>query len=1170
MSRVFLAFFGVCWFQGLQGSNGGGTNVAQETTQRAEQSASYVEKTLQVAICSWSSSQSEVGNWCLEAPSYLERRRVQELDQRPGLSNGLAMLEMSNQSFYPKGSLPEMQGALEQGLEETKITPKVQKQQAQERGRVRRGQGPRHGTCTFCEQGPMGGYDTTYQSDSNDRVSSEGRSGEYRREQGRGDQCGTIYAADIGEAGQTNVVAFEELEDHDGQPTRRTGTEAASIGSCCTQAESRSSQPDEQSSAANCDDTGEASKARCRLECIRGTGGGKIPKAQNSLPRDKGAITTNQEAENCGAGANQGGYCSSISFPHEHGCGLGDRRVRFQRFRVAGVAAGGCGAHGNGGGWLRGTGNPPRRRGRCATSTRSSSRQATCKESAGHVSGESGQRSSQVQGQDVMHEVRCGDGIADIPWLPVNCLVDDVFYGSWQWEHQVELQVNVDESLSTRTETTLTPIPARRYESPGRQRQADTATGSRVAFNPVVETIYYDVDDWQYGVTARVVGNAPCNSPEPQKDTALKADTDVCLDSVVWYEELPGANFLHGHTEDNSDLRFDHQDNIDDSYTEDNTDLRSGWVTQVEDQWHCSNGRPRCNPGVALAVDDVFGRSAICPWMNLLTGYTEDNVDLRSDHMDNLNGSYTEDNLDLRSGCMTKVADQWHHSYGHCETSDAIVQHQVDEIFGRFDETCPWFLETQSGRKGTPCLDDRWCVDFVLPDRDLKSIQGEDTSKDGKTVGSLDRISQTPPHGAICEMKMLEAAPRPDLMLERFQAVGLPIQAIENDDVTYHNWERIAHYLHHWQPNHEEPLRVITFGYRATYLRRQDGSVRRETPEALGALIWELWEPYVGQWESIMVYCVHPQPLAELQEQRALVVIVEITQDNPPPNAKLLLAIGCGRDGRLEQDPFVSLVPWRTDGRSLRTMFRGHRLCEPWGFRVCDLWLAGVQVRAEDGVVVRAGGLCKFVVGPGPLGFDEAKQWHNNFDRMAAHVKGDMEQGCGTFRLHLHEVHKLTRQIAFTFEDISQPERLKSLIAHARGSEAYLLNYVDGGGLHETLNTGQGDYHCIVERPDMDYAITVMFLTEVRDEQRGQRVQGTQTLAWNRIPSLSDVHQRLCSLHGLVDTGRFAFRTLHTWLNDFLHRLAQVSGFFIRSSLPVTIAHQWTLLKMKLEMIQKC
>ena len=675
--------------------------MAQEKTQRSEQSTYHIEEIPHVAICSWSSSQGEVGHWCLEAPSYLERRRVQELDQKSGLHHGLAMLEMSYQSCYPKGNLSEVQGALEQGLEEKPIATSVAEQQEQGRGQARRGQRSGHGVGSFCKQSAVGGHHTTHQNGSGSRVSAESRGAGYWRAEGGGCLGGAaIHDASIGEAGQSNADAFEEPQEHDGQPSRGVRAEVAGIGSCSAQVEPWPSESDEQGPEANSDHTRETSKARCRMEFLRGTGGGKIPKAQGSLPRDEGATDANQEAENCRVRANQGGYCSSLSFPHEYSGRPGNGRLRSQRCGAAGVVAVSCGTNGDGGGWLHGPGHPCGGDWRLPTNATCST-QTICQASAGRITRQSGQGTSQGKDQDMMCCYGTEEDLVEVPWVSVDCLVDNVFQGSWQWDHQIELQTSAGERMSTRTETSFTQIPATQFDHMEPQQEA-AATRSKVAFNPVVDIIYFDAVESQEGVAALDVGMAMCSSHEHHASTVLRTCkprmpgcSDVCLDPVAWYDSIPGVNFLTGYTEDNLDLRSDQSDQICDSYTEDNSDLRSGWV-------------------------------------NFLNGYTEDNLDLRSDHAAPVDDSCTEDPLVLRSGCVKHVEDSWLFSSSHSWTEVDDIARAVDDVIGKSDAVCPWALGLLSSGKNAPCLDDRWCADFQMldvvrrhfqsPDHELQSV----------------------------------------------------------------------------------------------------------------------------------------------------------------------------------------------------------------------------------------------------------------------------------------------------------------------------------------------------------------------------------------------------------------------------------------------------------------
>ena len=101
---------------------------------------------------------------------------------------------------------------------------------------------------------------------------------------------------------------------------------------------------------------------------------------------------------------------------------------------------------------------------------------------------------------------------------------------------------------------------------------------------------------------------------------------------------------------------------------------------------------------------------------------------------------------------------------------------------------------------------------------------------------------------------------------------------VEDDiPVVFPNANEILPVLQTLDPRQDSALKVISFGLRHTSLGRRDRDIAAQDLVGLRSMLWQLWEDQAQQFEDLVAFMVHPQPLAELDEERALVLLVQIT-----------------------------------------------------------------------------------------------------------------------------------------------------------------------------------------------------------------------------------------------------------------------------------------------------
>lgn len=347
---------------------------------------------------------------------------------------------------------------------------------------------------------------------------------------------------------------------------------------------------------------------------------------------------------------------------------------------------------------------------------------------------------------------------------------------------------------------------------------------------------------------------------------------------------------------------------------------------------------------------------------------------------------------------------------------------------------------------------------------------------------------------------------------------------VEDDiPVVFPNANEILPVLQTLDPRQDSALKVISFGLRHTSLGRRDRDIAAQDLVGLRSMLWQLWEDQAQQFEDLVAFMAHPQPLAELDEERALVLLVQIPFEGGPRGKRATLLMRCNDAGKAEGAPFTKYVDRNTDAEALKRLFPGQHLCTPHGFRPCLLTYAGIRLDANAGVVSRHGALCRFQIGDIPLRFARASSWHSNFENMAQLIRDEhVGGGQASFRLWLHRFDRAAEAIEFTYEDIVDPEEVKRRVEANHGQAAFKLHLLETAELYVFHDRFCGDYHCLLERLNTG-EVVVMMITQTEDENHGVHPIGYSVVSGHSLHDIYSLHCQLCLTHRISSEGEYFY-----------------------------------------------
>lgn len=172
--------------------------------------------------------------------------------------------------------------------------------------------------------------------------------------------------------------------------------------------------------------------------------------------------------------------------------------------------------------------------------------------------------------------------------------------------------------------------------------------------------------------------------------------------------------------------------------------------------------------------------------------------------------------------------------------------------------------------------------------------------------------------------------------------------------------------------NDEGGYPLVTFGLDVEPLGRRDLEVRSMDPHVLRSALYEVWEDCVPQHATLEIHFVHPQPLAELQIEKATILIVEVFEDDTYDELRPVLSIACNEHNALIAEPKPSHFRTPTFVQYAMHLFPQSHLCRPQGCRECEIRIAGRHVDEGNAVPFTSGSLFKLSIGPLPADIDQA------------------------------------------------------------------------------------------------------------------------------------------------------------------------------------------------------
>ena len=442
MGSVSLALIFSCWFIYLQGGPISRTGVAPASTLVATTCEAHAIQSETWTFDNWGSQTVSQGCGATLQSPLLELGRAKLSNSTSCRHDGLALQEMPDPAVRFQRTLLEMRCALEQGLAtDTDTTEKWQQIAEQAEDGTQKGRGRRRSTC-LRGQDSLGKLYTQFEaqcggSDYNSSTTN------------RGHQCGGEH---IGFATGTqsprtsrprrfsqDVGASERPQAGADLFTSGVGTKTAGVGGqaqCSgSAAESWAFEPYGEDAEADYSSVREDRQARPGLAYVHLPGRREISQAQSVIPRDPRRTREVTQSQGDGARADQNGDLQGIPVASQHIQCKSQRCDRVGRLGAYAFPATSRSTVGRDGG----VPHSRRRRGDgCSGGSRWEAGSACLpKACGGRISEAGGQGPLEAQGNQNQ-----GDQVSDDIWedelgqllsIPVDCVIDDVFEGSWGW-----------------------------------------------------------------------------------------------------------------------------------------------------------------------------------------------------------------------------------------------------------------------------------------------------------------------------------------------------------------------------------------------------------------------------------------------------------------------------------------------------------------------------------------------------------------------------------------------------------------------------------------------------------------------------------------------------------------------------------------------------------------
>ena len=433
-----LAIFFGCWFICLQGGPDLRTGVASPSTLGETTCKTVATYSSDWTADPWSSTAWTASSGGIGCTPHLEPIGANWSGTTPSDNNGLAMQEMPDPAFGLQRALLQVWSSLEQDMAESEVEARQVSQQTETCAGPRGPGGGGHGH--FPHEDSLDCHNSQFQSQRGHTVAYQPSSGGFTgRHRGRSVTTRTDTPKSSSDGSLQTFGTSTWTTISDGHPSGRAYTEASRTGRKSRQRgdqiEPWPAQQDGKDPKADHQCHGEDHEVGSRLASFCHTGRRKVSQAPYPLSTDPCRIDCRTEEQVGRTCHDQGRDLQSFSVPSQGldraGAGCLGSIGRSRTTRIS--SAGQCGAGGNGRVSRHGRGRGDDDGGQAGGTSLS-------KTSLCWLSHKGGQGTSKVEGecqrsqtgQDWMKD-NSGDVIPHAMAIPVDCVIDDVFEGSWSW-----------------------------------------------------------------------------------------------------------------------------------------------------------------------------------------------------------------------------------------------------------------------------------------------------------------------------------------------------------------------------------------------------------------------------------------------------------------------------------------------------------------------------------------------------------------------------------------------------------------------------------------------------------------------------------------------------------------------------------------------------------------
>ena len=318
--------------------------------------------------------------------------------------------------------------------------------------------------------------------------------------------------------------------------------------------------------------------------------------------------------------------------------------------------------------------------------------------------------------------------------------------------------------------------------------------------------------------------------------------------------------------------------------------------------------------------------------------------------------------------------------------------------------------------------------------------------------------------------------------------------------------------------NDEGGYPLVTFGLGVVSLGRRDLEVRSLDPHVLRSALFELWEDCVPQHATLEIHFVHPQPLAELQIEKATILIVEVFEDDTYDELRPVLSMACNEHNAVVDKPKPSHFRTPTFVQYVMHLFPHSHLCRPHGCRECEIRIAGRHVDEGNAIPFTSGSLVKLSIGPLSAEIDQVHSWMPQYEVFLNHFNQHAQDGATEASLVFHDLQS-TVTIPVAHSVVNYPPDLWAVVSQALQSQNFIIHYTSNGqvGLADTPNVNA--YHFVVAIPNGQ--TNVIVVTRTCDEEGCIRPLGVQLVSEDQIAHMQAVHEHLSQVYGLGQQSEF-------------------------------------------------